>query len=128
VLEIKLLSRRLKSAQYARAGIREAALDAKQLREMKLEDVLSWTGRNDPASPNHDRGMAELRFREIVLQMKSSEAQIAAADAEKLAADAAVKGTAAAERNAKYMLASVIVAALAALVSAVSVLATLHPG
>jgi hypothetical protein len=102
-------------------------LDAKQLREMPLDDLLSWTGRSDPTSLNHNMGMAELRFREIKLQMESSQAQIAAAEAEKLAADAAVRGTAATERNAKYMLVSVIVAALAALVSAISVLATLHP-
>jgi len=37
-----------------------------------------------------------------------------------------VKGTAAAERNAKYMLASVLVAAAAAIFSAISALATLY--
>jgi hypothetical protein len=107
-------------------GHKGATMDAKQLREMKLEDVLNWTGRNDPTSPNHDRGMAELRFREIILQLKSSEAQIAAADAQKLAADAAVKGTAATERNAKYMLNSVIVAAIAAIFAATSAIATAY--
>jgi hypothetical protein len=102
-----------------RVRIKGTKLESKQLREMELTDVISWMGRNDPSSPNHDRGMAELRFREITLQMKSSQAQIEAAEAEKLAATAAVQGTAAAQRNARYMFASVVVAALAALVSAV---------
>jgi hypothetical protein len=95
-------------------------VDAKQLRGMKLDEVLSWTGRNDPGSPNHDRGMAELRFREIGLQMKSSEAQIEAANAQKKAADAAVT-------NNYYLLASVIVAALAAVMSAISAFVLIHP-
>jgi hypothetical protein len=102
-------------------------MDAKQLREMRLEDVLSWMGRSDPASPNHDRGMAELRFREITLQMKSSEAQIAAADAEKRAADAAVESAGATKLNAKYMLWSVIAAAVSAGASAISaIISALH--
>jgi hypothetical protein len=102
-------------------------MDASTLRDMSLDALLLWMGRSQPNSTNHDMGMAELRFREIKLQMESSQAQIRAAEAERLAAEASVKGAVAAERNAKYMFASVIVAALAALVSATSVLATLHP-
>jgi hypothetical protein len=102
-------------------------MEASTLRDMPLDALLLWMGRSEPNSPNHDMGMAELRLREIKLQMESSQAQIRAAEAETLAANASVKGAVAAERNAKYMFASVIVAALAVFLSAASVLVTLHP-
>jgi acetoin utilization deacetylase AcuC-like enzyme len=77
---------------------------------------------------------AELSRRQFEGQMETSRYQIMAAEAEvkaanaaTLAAEAAVKGTQAAERNAKYMLASVIVAAIAAIASAISAFATVHP-
>jgi hypothetical protein len=102
-------------------------MEAKQLRDMQLDDVISWMGRSDPSSPNHDRGMAELRFREITLQMKSSEAQIAAANAEKRAADAAVESADATKLNAKYMLWSVVAAAFSAFGSlATAIITAVH--
>jgi len=107
--------------------VKEIPRDARTLRAMSFDALVEWMGRSEPDSPNHNMGMAELRFRELLLQVQSSEAQIKAAESEKIAADAAVKGTEAAQQNAKYMLASVVVASLAALVSAISVLGTLHP-
>jgi hypothetical protein len=56
----------------------------------------------------------------IGVQKKSLDVQKAAAEAQAKAADASIRGAKAAERNAKYMLASVIVAAIAAVFSAVS--------
>jgi hypothetical protein len=94
---------------------------------MNFDALLDWMGRNEPDSANHNMGMAELRYREILLQIQSSKAQIAAAESEKIAAEAATQGAAAAQDNARYMLASVVVAGLAALASATSVLATLQP-
>jgi hypothetical protein len=94
---------------------------------LSLEDLASHTGNAQPGSLNHTAGMAEFTFRQTKAQLEASEAQIIASHAETKAAEAAVKGTAAAERNAKYMLASVVVAAIAAIASAVSTLATVHP-
>ena len=85
---------------------------------LSLEDLASWTGNAGSTSVNHTAGMAEFTFRQTQAQLKASEAQIRASEAEELAAQAAIKGTAAAERNAKYMLASVIVAAVSATSSA----------
>jgi hypothetical protein len=115
--------------QYARWNKKRGGVhvDARTLRAMSFDAVVDWMGRSEPDSINHNMGMAELRFRELLLQVRSSEAQIKAAESEKIAADAAVEGTKATEKNARYMLASVVVAALAALVSAISVLATIHP-
>jgi len=110
-----------------RVGIRGIFMDARTLRAMSFDALVDWMGRSEPDSPNHNMRMAELRFRELLLQVRSSEAQIKAAESEKIAADAVVEGTEAAQRNAKYMLASVVVAALAALFSAISVLVTLLP-
>jgi hypothetical protein len=95
-------------------------MDAKALRGMSVEDLLEWMGRSDPGSPNHDRGMAELRFREIVLQMKTSEAQFDAANAQNNAVGAAVT-------NNHYVLASIIIAALAAVMSSISAFVSTHP-
>jgi hypothetical protein len=53
-------------------------------------------------------------------QIEATEAQKAAAEAEQRAASANVEGTRVARRNANYVLASVIVAALSAIASAVS--------
>jgi hypothetical protein len=56
----------------------------------------------------------------IAVQKEALGVQKAAAEAEAKAADASIIGAKAAERNAKHMLASVIVAAVAAVFSAVS--------
>jgi len=56
----------------------------------------------------------------IAVQKEALNVQKAAAAAEAKAADASIIGAKAAERNAKYMLASVIVAAIAAVFSAVA--------
>lgn len=88
-------------------------MDAQQLRDMPLEDLFRWTARNEPNSPNHNMGLAELRFRELRIQIESTLAQ-------KEAAEASMRSTSAAERNAKYMLMSVIATSAAALASAIS--------
>lgn len=63
---------------------------------------------------------AELDTRQIKALLDATEAQQAAANAEERAADASVIAAKAAQRNANYMLASVIVAAISAIASAVS--------
>src|SRR5260370_28146987 len=85
-----------------------------------LEQLASWTGNAQPGSINHTAGLAEFTFRQTKAQLAASEAQIRAANAEVEAAQAATATAHATEKNAKYMLASVIVAAVAAIASAVS--------
>src|SRR5665213_1589518 len=105
-------------------------MDGKTLREMSLEKLIEWMGRAEVSSMAHGQGMTELTYRQMLLQVKATEAQIEAAKAETKAAEAAVRGTDAAERNAKYVFWSVIIAAIAALASAasalVSALSTFH--
>jgi len=63
---------------------------------------------------------AEMDIRQIKALLEATEAQKAAAIAEQRAADASVIGAKAAQRNANYMLASVIIAAISAIAAAVS--------
>jgi hypothetical protein len=62
----------------------------------------------------------EVQQESIAVQKAAIEVQKVAAAAEAKAADASIIGAKAAERNAKYMLASVIVAAIAAFFSVVA--------
>jgi hypothetical protein len=98
-----------------------------------LKDLTGWIGNASIDSINYNIGMAEIVRRQTDAQIKSSDHQILAAkagikaaDAAVVAANAAVEGIAVAQRNAKYMLASVIVAATAAIFSAISAVATLY--
>jgi hypothetical protein len=95
-------------------------------RKASLDDLTGWLGNATIDSINYNIGMAEIQRRQTKAQIDASDSQIVAAEAETRAAEAAVKGTAAAERNAKYMLGSVLVAAAAAIFSAISALATLY--
>jgi hypothetical protein len=74
---------------------------------------------------------AELDIRQIRASLEATEAQKAAAKAEERAAEASVISANAARRNANYMLASVIVAAISAIASAFSAyygyLSVMHP-
>jgi hypothetical protein len=104
------------------------------LRKMTLEELANYTANSAPGNWTHLAGMAEFPLRQTQWQMKAAEAQIEAAGAEKEAARAATKAASAesdaaraatatataTEKNAKYMLASVLVAALAACASAAS--------
>jgi hypothetical protein len=71
-----------------------------------LDELAQWTGQSQPGSDVHTRGSAELTRRQLHSEMEA---------------------TGAAKRNANYMLASVMIAAIAAIASAVSALATVHP-
>jgi DNA-binding protein YbaB len=104
------------------------------LRGMNLEELANYTAGSSPGNWTHLAGMAEFTLRQTEWQMKAAQAQIEAAEAEKEAARAATAAAAAeseaakaatitasaTQRNAKYMLASVIVAAFAAFASAIS--------
>jgi ABC-type glycerol-3-phosphate transport system permease component len=87
---------------------------------MTLEQLTDWIGRVDVGSPAYGQALAVLTYRQIIVQIKATDAQIEAATAEAMAAEAAVKGTAAAERNANYLWWSVVIAAIAAVASAIS--------
>jgi hypothetical protein len=78
----------------------------------ELSELVKWTGNAEPGSKVHTRGSAELIRRQMVSAIDATEAQKKAADA--------------ARANANYMLASVIVAAVAAIFSAISAVATLY--
>jgi DNA-binding protein YbaB len=104
------------------------------LRGMSLEELADYTANSSPGNWTHLAGMAEFTLRQTDWQMKAAQAQIEAAEAEKEAAHAATAAAAAesdaaraatvtasaTQKNAKYMLASVIVAAFAAVASAIS--------
>jgi hypothetical protein len=86
-----------------------------------------------PTSQQNWNAKAEFMRRQTQAQLDACRSQIIASEAETRAAEAAVvaaqaalKGSAAAERNAKYMLGSVIVAAFAAACSAISAIATAY--
>jgi hypothetical protein len=87
-------------------GKREDAMPPFNPRTAPLDDVAKWVGDSQIGSSNHAAGMAELTRRQIV-------GQIEATDAEKRAA-------AASERNANYMLWSVIAAAISAVAALIS--------
>jgi hypothetical protein len=89
-----------------------------------LDNLAGWTGRASAGSINHTRGVAELTRRQLLAQIDASAAEQRAADAATKADDATLKGAVAQEKNATYMLWSVIIAAIAALFSAASAIAT----
>ena len=105
-----------------------------KLRAMTLDEVVDYTAAQQADHWTHSAGMAEIARRQTGWQIKAAQAQVEAAEAEKEAARAATAAAAAeseaaqaatltaraTEKNAKYMLASVVVAALAACASAVS--------
>jgi surface antigen len=93
--------------------------------EWSLEELMGALC-NPPNSQEYMNAQAVITIRQTQAQLDACAAQIRAAEAETKAAEAAVSGTAVAERNARYVLASVIVAAIAAIASAVSALATVH--
>jgi hypothetical protein len=95
-------------------------VETSQLRNMTLEQLTDWIGRVEVGSVAYGQAMAVLTYRQIVVQIKATDAQIEAAAAETMAAEAAVKGSAAAERNATYLWWSVVIAAIAAIASAIS--------
>jgi hypothetical protein len=80
-------------------------------RYASLDDLAKWTGDAQPGSINHTAGVAELTRRQIL-------GQIEATEAEKRSAGAG-------ETNAKYMLWSVIAAAVSAIASLAAALAAL---
>lgn len=74
---------------------------------------------------------AEMDIRQIRALLEATEAQKAAAKTEERAADASTISAQAAQRNANYMLASVIIAMISAIASAASAvfgyLSVMHP-
>jgi hypothetical protein len=73
-----------------------------------------------PDSIAHLAAHAEFIRRQTEAQLEAAQAQVIAAHAEERAAKASIETADATKKNAKYMLACVIVAAISALASAVS--------
>jgi hypothetical protein len=95
------------------------------LRQMTIDQLADYTASQPPGHWTHSAGMAEFTRRQTQAQLDACQAQIAAANAEERAANAAVETAQHAQRNAKYMLWSVIAAAASALISLISTLYTL---
>lgn len=104
------------------------------LRKMSLDDLAEYTAAQQADHWTHSAGMVEFTRRQTEWQVKAAEAQIEAAGAEKEAARAAtiaataegdaaraaIDTAAATKQNAKYMLFSVIAAAVSAVASLAS--------
>lgn len=104
------------------------------LRKMTLDELADYTAAQQADHWTHSAGMAEFTLRQTQWQVKAAEAQVEAATAEKeaaraatiaakaqeQAAHAAVDTAKATKENARYMLYSVIAAALSAFASLVS--------
>lgn len=88
---------------------------------MPLDEIAAALGRAAPGSQTHSAMLAELNLRQTLAQIEATEAQKKAADAEKQAADAAIQTADATRLNAKYMLLSVIAAAVSAIITALGV-------
>jgi hypothetical protein len=94
---------------------------AKDAKDMTLEELAQQMNFRADSLP-HLAANAEIIRRQTEAQLGAATAQIEAAHAEKRAADAAVDSAAATRLNAKYMLWSVIAAAISAGASAISAL------
>lgn len=105
-----------------------------KLRAMTLDEVIDYTAAQQADHWTHSAGTVEIARRQTEWQIKATQAQVEAAEAEKEAARAATAAakaeteaaqaatdTAAATRmNARYMLWSVLAAAISAFASLVS--------
>ena len=101
------------------------------LRNMSLDELAMFTGSSSPGNWTHLAGMIEFTRRQTEAQINASTAQISAAEAEvkaanaaTRAAEAAVDSASATQLNAKYMLWSVIAAAVSATASAATAIIT----
>jgi hypothetical protein len=92
---------------------------AKDAKDMDL-DKLAQQMHLRPDSMAHLAAHAEFIRRQTEAQLEAAHAQIVAARAEEMAAKASIATADATKKNARYLLASVIVAAISALASAVA--------
>ena len=92
---------------------------AKDTRDMDLDELAQQMNLR-PDSLAHLAAHAEFIRRQTEAQLEAAHAQVVAARAEEMAAKANIATADATKKNAKYMLASVIVAAISALASAVA--------
>ena len=92
-----------------------------KLPEMSLDDLCKRLGMTADDAPGRPELAAELSRRELLAQLEAIEAQKTAATAGSEAAKAAMATAEATNRNAKYMLWSVIAAAISAVITAAGV-------
>jgi hypothetical protein len=70
-----------------------------------------------PGSEDHNRALSELQWQQTVMQFSTTDAQVKAANAEELSARASERAAEATIINARYMLWSVVAAAISAAAS-----------
>jgi len=92
---------------------------AKDTKDMDLDELAQQMNLR-PDSLAHLAAHAEFIRRQTEAQLEVAKAQVIAAKAEEHVARASIEAADATKKNAKYMLASVIVAAISALASAVA--------
>ena len=115
-------SKLLKARQRNSCGRRQELnkhLMAKDAKDMDL-DKLAQQMHLGPDSMAHLAAHAEFIRRQTEAQLEAAHAQIVAARAEEMAVKASIATADATKKNARYLLASVIVAAISALASAVA--------
>src|SRR5262249_9164343 len=92
---------------------------AKDTKDMDLDELAQQMNLR-PDSLAHLAAHAEFIRRQTEAQLQAAQAQVIAAKAEERVAAASIEAADATKKNAKYMLASMIIAAISALGSAVA--------
>jgi hypothetical protein len=85
-----------------------------------FEEAMARLRKAPPGSDEHQRILADLQMKQGLMQYLATRYQMRASDATERGAEATVK-------NAKYMLLSVIIAAVAALMSVISTIVSNWP-
>jgi hypothetical protein len=116
--ESKLLKARQRNSCGRRQELNEHLM-AKDAKNMDL-DELAQQMHLRPDSMSHLAAHAEFIRRQTDAQLEAARAQIVAARAEEMAAKASIATADATKKNARYLLAAVIAAAISALASAMA--------
>jgi multidrug resistance efflux pump len=98
-----------------------------EFHNLTLDELTGWMSNAQPGSVRHGQALAELERRRFLAERETGDAQLRAAVAEEKAANAAIETAHHAEKNAKYMLWSVVMAALSAFISLATTLYTNWP-
>jgi hypothetical protein len=88
------------------------AVDTEDAIENRFRELFEQIKHGQPGSEMHDRALAELDWQRTVMQFRTTDFQARAAKAEEKAAAASERAAEATAQNARYMLWSVIAAAV----------------
>jgi hypothetical protein len=99
------------------------AVDTEDAIENRFRELFEQIKHGQPGSEMHDRALAELDWQRTVMQFRATDFQVRAAKAEERAAAASERAAEATAQNTRYMLWSVIAAALSAFGSLAAVIA-----